>query len=92
MRNAPEQTRCETDTDKRGGQGRDWVDGCTSAVWFAGWRWPIRDMRLRPEGEPPVVPPRKWLLAKGWRRFGLIEFGETPAAGRPGAVSDAVPP
>ena len=65
----------------RVGQDRDWVDGCTSAAWFKGWRWPIRDMRLRPEGETPVVPGRTWLLSEGWKRAGgPIESWEAPAA------------
>jgi hypothetical protein len=67
-----------------GAQDRDWVDPCTSAVWFTGWRYPIRDMRLRCEGEPPVVPAGGWLLAEGWRLRGggSIDSSETPAAGR----------
>lgn len=64
-----------------GAMDRDWVDPCTSAPWFTGWRWPIRDMRLQREGTPPVVRPRTWLLAEGWKRAGgLITFGEAPAA------------
>jgi REP element-mobilizing transposase RayT len=27
---------------------------------------------------PPVVPPRTWLLATGWRRHGRISVGELP--------------
>jgi len=67
-----------------GGQDRDWIDDRTSAAWFTGWRWPLRDMRLRPEGVPPVVAPRGWLLAAGWKRLGLIEPGEAPAPPRRG--------
>jgi REP element-mobilizing transposase RayT len=70
-----------------GAKDRDWVDPCTSAAWFTGWRYPIRDMRLGPEGQPPVVPGRGWLLAEGWRLRGggPIDSSETPAAGRHGA-------
>jgi hypothetical protein len=67
---------------RRGQDDRDWVDPCTSAPWFAGWRWPIRDMRVRREGPAPVVTPTVWLLTTGWKRLGLLEAGETPAAGR----------
>jgi REP element-mobilizing transposase RayT len=66
-----------------GAQDPDWVDPCTSAAWFTGWRVPIRDMRLRPEGEPPVAPARSWLLATGWMRSrGPIDSSETPAVAR----------
>ena len=66
----------------RGGHDRDWVDPCTSAAWFQGWRWPIRDMRLRPEGEPPVVPATTWLLSVGWKKVrGSLDFaGKEPSA------------
>ncbi len=65
------------------GKDRGWVDDRTSAAWFAGWRYPLRDMRLlHREGEAPVVPPRVWLLAEGWKRGGLIGFAETPSAAR----------
>ena len=66
-----------------GGQDRDFVDGCTSAAWFKGLRRPVRDMRLVPRGEPPVVQPRGWLLAEGWKKLGgLIDSSEAPAAAR----------
>jgi len=58
---------------------RDFIDDCTSARWFDGWRYPIRDMRLQPEGERPVTPATVWLLTTGWRRRGLIRFDEIPA-------------
>jgi len=65
---------------RRGGLARDWIDGdATSARWFTGWRYPIRDMRLlQDDGEAPVVAGTAWLLTTGWRRRGLIRFDETP--------------
>jgi hypothetical protein len=54
----------------------DYVDPCTSAAWFDGWQSPIRDLRLRPEGMPPVRPPGTWLRRTGWQRLGLLLFDE----------------
>ena len=70
-------------------------DPCTSAPWFDGWRTPRPpDPRHRnPEHPPPVVSPRTWLGSTGWRRDGLIDVRERPAARRrplradPGAQS-----
>jgi REP element-mobilizing transposase RayT len=59
----------------------DYVDPCTSAAWFTGWEVPIRDLRLRPEGVPPVRPPETWLRSKGWQRLGLLRFDEGVSAG-----------
>src|SRR2546430_2390530 len=44
------------------------LDGRSSAFWFQGWRTPISLMK----GPSPVVEPRTWLAAVGWRRHGLI--------------------
>jgi len=43
--------------------------------WFEGWRIPISLMK----GASPVVAPRTWLAAVGWRRHGLIHPDERPA-------------
>ena len=53
------------------------VDLYSSARWFEGWRtrawaWPI--------AKPPVAEPRTWFLQKGWRKHGLIDPNEIPAA------------
>ena len=56
----------------RGARG---LDGCSSARWFQGWRTPIGLAK----GTSPVVAPRTWLAAVGWRRFGLIHPDERPA-------------
>ena len=58
---------------------RDWVDPCSSAAAFDGWRHPIRDMRVVAD-QPPVEPPSVWLLTKGWRRYSPLRFDEGPAA------------
>ena len=59
------------------------VDPYSSAWWFDGWRdgsW--RNGLAPPEGPACVSAPGTWLLAKGWRRAGLIGVTEMPAAGR----------
>jgi REP element-mobilizing transposase RayT len=43
-----------------------WMDECASGAWFTGWSAPPRT----PAGEPPVTPPKTWLLSTGWRDRG----------------------
>src|SRR5439155_5808705 len=50
------------------------LDPCSSAPWFNGWREPI----IAPSGPPPIVPPRTWLAAVGWRRHGLLGTDDRP--------------
>ena len=63
-----------------------WIDPCSSAAWFEGWREPIRpDTWWKREllGLPsPVARPTIWLLTVGWRRHGLIAFDEMPGSPR----------
>jgi len=62
-----------------------WIDPCSSAPWFTGWRIVVREPWARPEGEPPVVPAQTWLLTKGWQRVGgLLAPGEIGGAHQPG--------
>jgi hypothetical protein len=49
-------------------------DPCSSAAWFDGWREPIAVM----PGPSPIVQPRTWLAAVGWRRHGFIGMEERP--------------
>lgn len=54
---------------------RRWVDPCSSAPWFDGWRGPIvlpPTDAPSPATGPPVASPRTWLLRVGWRRHGLL--------------------
>jgi REP element-mobilizing transposase RayT len=64
---------------------RTWIDPCSSAVWFDGWREPVRpDTWWKREllAEPsPVARPTVWLLTTGWRRHGLLAFDEVPGPG-----------
>jgi hypothetical protein len=51
-----------------------WVDPCSSARQFDGWRQRVRL-------EPGVVAAaRTWLLRVAWRRHGLLDAHAIPAA------------
>jgi REP element-mobilizing transposase RayT len=50
------------------------VDGCSSAVWFDGWRGKV------PDTISPLAAARSWLLTVGWRRRGLLRPTEVPRA------------
>jgi putative transposase len=58
-------------------------DPCASVYWFDGWKRAPTN-REAPgwshQYEPPVVAPRTWLLAHGWRRHGLLDDGERPSS------------
>jgi REP element-mobilizing transposase RayT len=55
------------------------LDPCATGFWFDGWRGPRPRWSRPPPGEaPPVRTPRTWLLATGWRRYGLIGLDERP--------------
>ena len=61
------------------------LDGASSGLWFDGWkgRGPPVGRYADCGREPEVAPARTWLLAKGWRRIGLIDPGEVPGVSRP---------
>ena len=61
------------------------VDARSSAPWFDGWPRAVSTVL----GPRPVVAPRTWLAAVGWRRLGLIGFAEGPARGK---KTRSVPP
>lgn len=57
-----------------------WIDPFSSGIWFDGWAQEIdpewnRGLLEQPK---PTVKARTWLLAVGWRRWGLLEFDEVP--------------
>jgi REP element-mobilizing transposase RayT len=64
-------------------------DPYSSASSFAGWRGDLHDAERRArerrdaESEAELAPwaarARTWLLSRGWRRHGLIDFEEAPA-------------
>ncbi len=52
------------------------LDPCSSALWFDGYRGQeVGDGEAQGLG---TRPPRTWLLRVGWRRHGLLSFGEAP--------------
>ena len=63
----------------RRGEVVDGVDLYSSGLYFDGWSnvGPVPPPPpWHAERSPPVVPPRSWLLGKGWRRHGLIRTTE----------------
>ncbi len=53
-----------------------WYDPCSSARWFDGFRDTIADTRW----PPALARAESWLLAKGWRRRGLLTLVPCPPA------------
>jgi len=64
------------------GQGRpSLIDPFSTAAYFDGFTVAPRrpGSGFVPPEEPPVAPPRTWLLQTGWRRLGLLRPDEVPA-------------
>ena len=64
-------------------QERDWVDPCSSAPFFDGWKRECRELVPRPpppvDGRLPVASAQSWLLTTGWKQHGaLIATWEVP--------------
>lgn len=55
------------------------LDPLSSAASFDGFASAV-PRGFRGVGPPWVVPAKTWLLAKGWRRRGLIHLSEAPAS------------
>lgn len=59
-----------------------WLDPCSSAPWFDGWREPVRAdapwLTALARAPCPCAPARTWLLTTGWRRHGLLARDEVP--------------
>jgi REP element-mobilizing transposase RayT len=58
------------------------IDPFSSAWWFDGWRDETWRRGLLPPEEATVAPAGSWLLTVGWRRHGLLDIEEVPAARR----------
>src|SRR5687767_2613124 len=56
------------------------LDPASSARWFDGWRRGVAVSSPQPSAAPEVARPRTWLLRVGWRRHGLVDPTELPAA------------
>ena len=55
-----------------------WIDPYSSAPWFVGWS---RSVSVEPHvvlPSRPTVDAMSWLLAVGWRRFGLLSPDDVP--------------
>jgi REP element-mobilizing transposase RayT len=73
---------------------RGWVDPCSSAPYFDGWRgrkaakwsrsvdpWErdtARENETPRATGPPTRPARTWVLSKGWRKHGLLDVNAVP--------------
>ncbi len=55
---------------------RDWLDPCSSAQYFDGWKG-VKDP-VPITADAPVVAPRTFLLKKLWRKRGLIDINTIP--------------
>ncbi len=60
-----------------------WLDACSSARSFDGWRPDVlldvaRAGPRRVDETPDVATPTTWLAATGWRRAGLLGLDESP--------------
>ena len=49
------------------------LDSLSSARFFDGWINPDKPLEPAPARDGPVVPPRSWLLRKGWKKWGGFE-------------------
>ena len=56
------------------------LDPLSSAASFDGFASPL-PRGFRGAGPPCTATPKTWLLARGWRRRGLIRLSEAPAKG-----------
>ena len=55
------------------------VDPASSGRWFDGWLESASTfLKLSPPEPRAVSPPRTWLLAMGWRQWGLLSLDEVP--------------
>jgi hypothetical protein len=61
-----------------------WVDDCSTAVTFDGWR---RIVVVPQRGDDfGTSPPRTWLLREGWRFAGPLDLETIPGRARPRAA------
>ena len=56
------------------------LDEASSGRWFDGWRREPPGNSHARAGPREIAGPRTWLLAAGWRRYGLIDPGEVPGS------------
>jgi hypothetical protein len=57
------------------------LDPASSARWFEGWKRHVPSASEAPTAtidRSPVARARTWLLAVGWRRYGLLDPADVP--------------
>jgi len=54
-----------------------WIDPYSSAPRFDGWH-DVGALRTNVALDLGTLPPRTWLLEKGWRKHGLLDPSEVP--------------
>ncbi|HTE54121.1 MAG TPA: transposase [Kofleriaceae bacterium] len=69
------------------------LDACSSALWFDGWRMPLRmheGWQKELMGQPrPTAAATVWLLTTGWKARGLLDRDELPGGARRSSRTDA---
>jgi REP element-mobilizing transposase RayT len=60
----------------------DWIDPFSSGRYFTGWSRGPREGPAQRDDHAPVAPAETWVLSVGWRRHGLIDPADVPAAAR----------
>lgn len=58
--------------------GPDWIDPCSSAIWFGGWSRPVRARDPCPDLESGVVAPRSRSLVRDWQLYGALDPAVVP--------------
>jgi REP element-mobilizing transposase RayT len=62
---------------------RDWVDPCSSGIWFGGWsRRPRAARDPCPDLPHGTSPPRTALLRHAWKPYGLLDPSFVPGPWR----------
>jgi REP element-mobilizing transposase RayT len=75
----PREVRHALVNARKHGIGYGARDPFSSSAWFDGWRDRLFSQPVHVER--PLTQARTWLLAIGWRRYGLIHTRETPRGG-----------
>ncbi len=61
----------------------NWVDPCSSAIWFSGWSRPPTTARDPcPDLPRGTAPPRTALLRHAWKPYGLLDPSFVPGPWR----------
>jgi hypothetical protein len=66
--------------ERRGAGPPVQLDDASSSRWFDGFTRELPGCHMGRTGPREVAWPRTWLLARGWRRHGLIDPAAIPGA------------